>query len=82
MTTPQVILAALAAALMLAGAGANLAALIVYSRRPGASLLGFGYATYYYGEMRKTRPHLFRLALLGPLLGVAALLTAGFFKAG
>lgn len=77
---PSIVLLGVAGFVFLAGIVANVIAMGAYFRRPDASPVGFGFATYYYGEMRRDRPRLFALALGGPFLGLALGMVAGLLR--
>ncbi len=63
--------------LFVLSATCSMIAMVIYLRRPGAMLVGFGFARYYYGEMRRTRPLLFIGSLVGAVAGIALLILAG-----
>ncbi len=51
-----------------------------YLRHDDASLLGFGYADYYYGEMRKRHPKTFLASFGGGILAIALLILAALLR--
>lgn len=57
---------------MLISVGCSIAAQIMYLRRPGAQWVGFGFARFYYGELRREKPLVFFGSIGG--IGVAILL--------
>lgn len=60
------------------GIGCSVYAQYLYYSRPGAKL-GFGFARYYYGEMRVEHPRVFAGSLGGTFLGIVIFLVAGLF---
>ena len=70
------VMVGLAALSLLVSAIGSLGALLAYSKRDGASLFGFGFANYFYGQMRNERPRLFWMSI-GGALGAFACLALG-----
>lgn len=66
-------------AFIFGGIGCSIYAQYLYYTRPGAKLIGFGFARYYYGEMRVEHPRVFAGSLGGTFLGVLIFLVAAFF---
>lgn len=58
----------------------SLGALSTYLKRENASLFGFGFAEFYWGEMRRTHAGLFRASALGALLGIAFVIGASVMR--
>ena len=78
--TPQLVLLGLSCASVVASAIASAVALIKYSKKPGASLVGFGFAEYYWGDMRREHKGVFRVSLGGMAACVLFIVAASFFR--
>ncbi len=57
---------------MLISIGCSITAQVSYFRRPGAQWVGFGFARFYYGELRRERPRIFFGSIGG--IGIALVL--------
>ncbi len=80
MTTPQLVLLGLSAVSALTSAVASGVALLKYSKKPNASMFGFGFAEYYWGAMRREHKWVF-LASLGGITGcLLFVVAASFFR--
>jgi len=58
----------------------TVAALVVYMRRGDASAFGFGFAGFYYGEMRRSHPRIFQASLGGAVGGILLIVAAGVLR--
>lgn len=66
--------------LLLVSLVGTIAALVVYFRRKDARAFGFGFAEFYYGEMRRSHPRIFLASFVGTMLGIALILLAGIIR--
>lgn len=66
----------LATVAYLVSVACSMTAGVLYFRQPQATLIGFGFARYFYGELRRTRPLIFVGSLGGVVLGFALLVAA------
>jgi mannose/fructose/N-acetylgalactosamine-specific phosphotransferase system component IIC len=71
MSTPQMVLIGLAGFSALVSAVGSAAALANYVTKEGASLLGFGFANYFWGDMRTEHPRTFWASIGGMLAAFA-----------
>lgn len=58
----------------------SMAALVTYMRRDDASMFGFGFANFFWGEMRKTHRNVFFASIGGALFGVLFIVVAGVLR--
>lgn len=65
------ILAGISALCLLVAAVCSVMAMVSYLRTPGATLIGFGFARYFYGDLRREKPALFFGTLGGVIIGIA-----------
>lgn len=75
-----IVLVGIAAISFLASAIGSLGALLAYPRKEGASLLGFGFANYFYGPMREEKPRVFWMSIGSASVGVACFVLAAVLR--
>lgn len=81
MNVPAILIGSGTALLLVSLIGTT-TALVLYFRRDDAKAFGFGFAEYYYGEMRRSHPRVFQASFGGAALGMALCLLAGVFRDG